>query len=114
MTALKKYERLESLGLWRESISEQRREVIVSFGAASLVLSDANGKPLAHWSLAAVRTLNSGEMPTVYSPDRNSGELLEIEDEAMIDAIFEVRKSIRRIGPKPAACAGFWRLWFWC
>lgn len=101
MTALKKYERLESLGLWKESETDQRREVIVSFGAASLVLSDANGKPLAHWSMAAVRTLNAGELPTLYSPDRSSGETLEIEDEQMIDAIQEVSKSIRRIGPRP-------------
>ena len=101
MTALKKYERLESLGLWKESDADQRREVIVSFGAASLVLSDANGKPLAHWSLAAVRTLNAGELPTIYSPDKISSETLEIDDEQMIEAIQEVRKSIRRIGPHP-------------
>ncbi len=101
MTALKQYERLESLGLWKESDGDQRREVIVSFGASSLVLSDANGKPLAHWSLAAVRTLNSGEIPTIYSPDRSSGETLEVDDPEMIDAIHEVRKKIRRIGPHP-------------
>ena len=101
MTALKKYERLESLGLWKESEAAQRREVIVSFGSASLVLSDANGKPLAHWSLAAVRTLNSGEIPTLYSPDKGSGETLEIEEPEMIDAIAEVRKYIRRTGPHP-------------
>ncbi len=101
MTALKKYERLESLGLWKESDVDQRVEVIVSFGAASLVLSDANGKPLAHWSLAAVRTLSQGDGPTLYSPDRNSSETLEIDDEQMVEAIQEVRKSIRRIGPHP-------------
>lgn len=100
-TALSQYQRLESLGLWKESDTAQRREVIVSFGAASLVLSDANGKPLTHWSLAAVRTHNSGELPTIFSPDRGSGEVLEIEDEAMVDAIAQVRKSIRRSSPHP-------------
>lgn len=101
MTALKQYERLESLGLWKESPKDQRREVIVSFGAATLVLSDQNGKPLAHWSLAAVRTRNSGEIPTIYEPDHGTGETLEIEDEQMIEAILQVRKKIRRVGPHP-------------
>jgi hypothetical protein len=101
VTALRKYERLESLGLWRESETDQRREVIVSFGASTLVLSDSNSKPLTHWSLAAVRTLNPGEVPTFYAPDKSSTETLEIEDAAMIDAIHQVRKSIRRTSPRP-------------
>lgn len=100
-TALSQYQRLESLGLWKESETAQRREVIVSFGASSLVLSDTNGKPLTHWSLAAVRSLNSGELPACYAPDRASGELLEIDDEAMVDAIARVRAAIRRSGPHP-------------
>ena len=101
MTALKRYERLESLGLWKEPDVAQRREVFVSFGAASLVLSDVNGKPLSHWSLAAVRTHNPGKLPTIYSPDDSSGETLEIDDKQMIEAIQEVRKNIRAIGPHP-------------
>ncbi|MBC6441996.1 MAG: hypothetical protein GDA53_02540 [Rhodobacteraceae bacterium] len=101
VTALDQFERLESIGLWKESADAQRREVIVSFGAASLVLSDINGKPLAHWSFAAVRTRNAGHMPTLYSPDWGSGEILEIEDETMVDAIAYVRAIIRRRGPHP-------------
>lgn len=100
-TALPQYERLESLGLWKESDAAQRKEVIVSFGAASLVLSDGNGKPLTHWSLAAVRTLNPGTVPTLFSPDHDSGELLEIDDRDMIDAIARVRTAIRRGRPNP-------------
>ncbi|MCP5087986.1 MAG: hypothetical protein GY952_14430 [Rhodobacteraceae bacterium] len=95
MTALREYERLESLGLWRESDAAQRREVVVSFGAASLVLSDKNDMPIAHWSLAAVRTLNKGEVPTLYAPDKNAQETLEIDDPHMIEAIDKVRDSIR-------------------
>nr|WP_325248423.1 hypothetical protein [Amylibacter sp.] len=101
MTALKKYDRLEAIGLWRESDADQRREVIVSFGASTLVLSDANGKPLTHWSMAAIRTLNEGETPTLYSPDRSTSETLEIDDPTMVDAIQVVRKAIRRTGPHP-------------
>lgn len=101
MTALKKYERLESLGLWKESESDQRIEVIVSFGAASLVLSDANGKPLAHWSLAAVRTMTKNKTPVIYSPGHGSSETLEIDDNQMIEAIRQVRKIIRSVSPHP-------------
>ncbi|MEM6618323.1 MAG: hypothetical protein AAF631_03385 [Pseudomonadota bacterium] len=100
-TALPEYTRLESLGLWREGPGAQRREVIVSFGAASLVLSDANGKPLTHWSLAAIRIRNPGQLPAIYAPDQGSGEALEIEDEAMVDAITRVRAANRRRAPHP-------------
>jgi len=96
MTALKKYERLEAIGLWRENVDAQLREVVVSFGAASLVLSDKNDMPLAHWSLAAVRVLNGTEMPTVYAPDRSADETLEIDDTLMVDAISKVRESLKR------------------
>lgn len=101
VTALKKYQRLEAIGLWRESEADQRREVIVSFGASSLVLSDANGKPLTHWSLAAVRSLSTGDGPHLYSPDQSGSETLEIDDETMNGAIHEVRRAIRRTGPHP-------------
>ena len=49
MTAIKEFERLESLGLWRDSKDSQRREVIVSFGESTLVLSDINNRPITHW-----------------------------------------------------------------
>ncbi len=101
MTALREYERLESLGLWRESDAAQRREVVVSFGAASLVLSDKNDTPLTHWSLAAVRTLNKGEVPTLYAPDKHAEETLEIDDPHMIEAIDKVRDSIRTTRTHP-------------
>jgi len=48
MTALEKFERLESLGLWKETETSQKKEVIVSFGNASLVLSDNLDTPLTH------------------------------------------------------------------
>ena len=54
MTALKGYERLECTGLWRSGPAIQRREVVVSCGQATLILTDMQNRPLAHWSLAAV------------------------------------------------------------
>ena len=69
MTALSKYQRLEASALWRDSISGQRRDVIVSLGDASLVITDKNERPLTHWSLAAVQRANPGAMPAVFHPD---------------------------------------------
>ena len=46
MTAIKEFERLESLGLWRDLKDSQRREVVVSFGESTLVLSDINNRPI--------------------------------------------------------------------
>jgi hypothetical protein len=69
MTALKKYQRLESPGLWRDTPEAQRREVVVAFREASLVLSDPRTElALSHWSLPAVERLNPGTLPALYGP----------------------------------------------
>ena len=61
MTALKKYQRLECSGLWRETPQDQRREVLVRFGDATLVLSDPkSGEAVSHWSLPAIERINQG------------------------------------------------------
>lgn len=101
MTALKQYERLESLGLWREHAEAQRREVMVSFGNATLVIADNAERPIAHWSLAAIERLNSGAMPAIFAPDEEASETLEIEDETMVEAIETVRKALLKARPKP-------------
>ena len=113
MTALKKYQRLESIGLWQppadpaqapeggEPRPPQRREVIVSFGKATLVLSDKSGRALGHWSLAAVERMNPGKRPALFAPDAEGSETLEIEDGEMIGAIEKVRAAVRRARPRP-------------
>ena len=101
MTALKQYERLESGGLWRPEPDGQRREVTVSFGNATLVLSDTAGRPLSHWSLAAVERLNPGTRPALFAPDTAASETLEVEDDLMVGAIEKVRKSLARTRPRP-------------
>jgi len=101
MTALEQYARLESTGVWRASEDAQRRNVIVSFGNATLVISDQNGAALAHWSLAAVARLNAGQRPAIFTPDADHGEQVEIEEDMMVDAIETVRKSLERARPKP-------------
>lgn len=102
MTALSEYQRLESTGLWREGPEMQRREVIVAFRDASLVISDSrNDVPLAHWSLPAVIRCNPGQMPAVFAPGEDEGETLELSDETMIDAIEKVHRLIEARKPHP-------------
>ncbi len=101
MTALKEYARLESGGLWRADADAQRRDVIVSFGDATLVISDSAERALAHWSLPAIERLNVGERPAIFSPDPEATETLEIEDDTMIAAIEKVRKTVEKQRPKP-------------
>ncbi len=102
MTALTKYARLESGGIWRPGGEAQRRDVVVSFGDATLVISDTAGRPLTHWSLPAVDRTNPGTRPAIYSPDIDGGdETLEIEDDTMIEAVETVRRSLARSRPRP-------------
>ena len=101
MTALTQYVRLESSGIWRPDPEGQRRDVSVAFGDATLVIIDQAGRPLSHWSLAAVERLNPGTRPALYAPDISQGEDLEIADDLMIDAIEKVRRSISKGQPRP-------------
>jgi|TARA_R110000850_G_scaffold59168_1_gene136900 hypothetical protein len=103
MTALKKYARLEATALWRAGPDVQRREVIVSIGDATLVISDLKDQALTHWSLAAVDRANPGTRPAIFHPDGDPSETLEISDaEAeMIDAIETLRRVVERGRPKP-------------
>lgn len=100
MTALKKYQRLESTGLWRAAPDDRLREVVVAFGEASLVISDSrSGTVMAHWSLPAVERIGRAEAGTgargaLFAPGREALETLEIDDETMIEAIGTVRRVI--------------------
>ena len=103
MTALKKYQRLEASGLWRPAPDEQRREVVVSIGDATLVITDTKDQPLTHWSLAAVERDNPGARPAIFFPDGDPGETLELgpDEDEMIRAIEKLRGAISRARPKP-------------
>lgn len=101
MTALTEFSRLESGGLWRSQPGAQRRDVTVSFGDATLVISDTAGRPLTHWSLPAVQRVNTGERPAIFTPASDAVETLEISDDFMIDAMEKVRKTVKRRRAKP-------------
>ena len=90
MTALEQYTRLETLGQWRESPEAEPKEVIVSFGNATLLLSDVNENPLGHWAMAATLRISLDGSRAVYTPDTEGYETLEIDDAQMVEAIAQV------------------------
>jgi len=102
MTALKAYERLEATGLWRPTPEDQRREVVVSIGEATLTITDLTDRALTHWSLAALDRLNPGQIPAIFAPDGDPDETLELaEDESeMIEAIEKLRVAVERARPR--------------
>lgn len=103
MTALKQFARLEATGLWRAAPEEQRREVIVSLGDATLTLSDINGTALAHWSLGAVNRANGKDTPAIYHPDNAPEETLELDgsETQMIEGLDRLLRAIDRRRPRP-------------
>jgi hypothetical protein len=102
MTALDQYQRLEAPGLWRETPDAQRREVILSFGKATLVIADGrSGRALSHWSLPAVERRNPGEMPAVFAPGPDATETVEIDDATMVAALARVHSIIESRRPHP-------------
>lgn len=107
MTALKKYERLECPGLWRETPQDQRREVQVRFGEATLILIDPkSGAALSHWSLPAIERLNRGEDPPVFAPGPESTESLELSDPDMVMALDTVRAAVKAATARPGRLRG--------
>lgn len=107
MTALKKYQRLECSGLWRETPQDQRREVEVRFGEATLILIDPkSGTALSHWSLPAIERLNKGEEPPVFAPGEASGESLELTDPDMVAALDAVRAAVKAAVARPGRLRG--------
>jgi hypothetical protein len=101
MTALAQYVRLDSVGRWQPAPGAGWQEVGVSFGKATLVLSDGAGEPLAHWSLPAVRRVNPGSRPAVFAPDAEGSEALEVEDDLLVSAIERVRTTVARARGAP-------------
>ncbi len=102
MTALTKYQKLECTGLWRHAPDAQRREVVVSFGEASLTMSDPRTElALSHWSLPAVERLNPGELPALYAPGPDADETLELDDTDMIAALDTVHQALVSTQPHP-------------
>ncbi len=92
MTALGKYLRLEALGSWREDPEASPREVVVSFGRSTLVLTDLGERPLGHWALAGVSITGHDAGATIYAMSPDGAETLAIRDKEMIAAIEAVAR----------------------
>ncbi len=103
MVALKKYARIESVGLWRPTADAQRREVIAMLGDATLTIKTSADRPLAHWSIAAIARANPGKTPARFHPDADPGEELELgENETeMVEAIETLRRAVEKSRPRP-------------
>ena len=107
MTALVKYDRLESPGLWRATVDARARDVVVSLRDATLVLSDPKSElALSHWSLPAVGRINPGGMPAVFAPAPEADETLEIDDADMIAALDAVHRALLRRRARPGRLRG--------
>ena len=107
MTALTKYQRLECTGLWRDEPADQRREVLVHLGEATLILSDPRTEvALSHWSLPAITRMSAGTISAVYSPAPDSRETLELDDAQMIAALDKVRAALQTAVPRPGRLRG--------
>lgn len=96
MTALTDFQRLEAQGSWRAAPDAPPREVVVSVGEATLILSDPRtDRPLSHWSLPAVVQLNPGALPAIYAPGaEGDDETVTIDDPLMIQAIARVQGAV--------------------
>ena len=107
MTALRKYQRLESSGLWRESPLDQRREVLVRLGEATLTLSDPrSGEAVSHWSLPAIERISKGSGPPIFAPGAEATESLELTDPDMIAALETVQAAVRAAHARPGRLRG--------
>jgi hypothetical protein len=107
MTALKKYQKLECSGLWRDGPEGQRRDVVVRLGEATLMLLDPrNDGVMSHWSLPAVERLNPGQRPALFTPGADGSETLELEDDDMIAALRTVQVAVRHATPHPGRLRG--------
>jgi len=93
--------------LWRETPQDQRREVLVRFGDATLVLSDPkSGAAVSHWSLPAIERINKGQEPPVFAPGADALESLELDDPEMIAALGTVRQAVQAAVAKPGRLRG--------
>lgn len=107
MTALVRYQRLEARGLWRDLPEAQRREVVVALGEASLVMTDPRSNaPLAHWSLPALRRINPGQVPAIFTPGEDASESLELDDPDMVSALETVHNAIESARARPGRLRG--------
>ena len=95
MAKLSDFQRLETHGVWRDSASDPGRLVVALLNEKSLTFVSTNNRPLTHWSIEAVRRINPGEIPALFTPDEEGHERIEFTDELFVSILQEL------IDPKP-------------
>lgn len=108
MTALDEYAKLEAEARYFDGQSASPREVILSFGARTLVIVTLQDEPIAHWPLASLHGLGDPEDAVLQlAPDPDADERIVLDDSEMIAAIKRVcpdllqtpvpRRNLRRV-----------------
>ena len=95
MAKLSDFVRLETHGVWRDSAADPGTRVVALLNEKSLTLVSTNNRPLAHWSIDAVRRINPGETPALFTPDESGDERIELADELFVSVLQEL------VDPKP-------------
>lgn len=92
MTALDRYVRLETTGIWRENSDAPPKEVLVTFGMSTITLTDFGETPLGHWALAGIQVIGQDGDATIYAMNTEGDETIAIRDTVMVSAIAEVSR----------------------
>ncbi|MFK7941367.1 MAG: M48 family metallopeptidase [Paracoccaceae bacterium] len=90
MTALDDFAKLEAEGAFFEASATVPRDVVVSFGERSLVISDFSDRVLVHWPLASLDLQEDGASDVAVLPDPASAERVVLSDPVMIAALRKV------------------------
>ncbi len=115
-TALDKYAKLEAIARYYDGQQAAPREVVLAFGARTLIMVGFDDRAVSHWPLASMRTLSSpGDKTVQLVPDLQSDERIVLSDPEMIAAIRKVcphlfRRPTNRGGVRRALFWGAWAL----
>lgn len=110
-TALEKYAKLEALARYFDGQAAQPRDVVLGFGARTLIIIGFDDRAVSHWPLASLRALGSpGDETIQLVPDLNSDERLVLADPDMIAA---VRAVCPHLFARPTNRRGVRRAAFW-
>ena len=112
-TALEKYSKLEAEARYFDGQDARPRDVVLGFGARTLIIIGYDDQAVSHWPLASMRALGApGDQTIQLVPDLNSDERIVLSDPDMIGAIRAVcphlfERPVNRRGVRRAA---FWGL----
>lgn len=110
-TALEQYAKLEAEGRYFDGQDARPREVVLSFGARTLVISGYDDHAVSHWPLASMRALGEpGDRTIQLVPDLASDERIVLSEAEMIAAIRAVCPHLfdRPVNRRGVRRAAFW------